>query len=295
MRQVLKSCWNANPDRRPKLGGVCLDLRTEIAGFEEKKSSRSLLDRTEHLRLHSTRSLLKAWLALGLPTSSRRLVTRLGEPSSELKPITEHETTESQENAILSLLEVPDDSQPEDAWDDRCLFGSAVECQMPSSWTDLSWQLSRVPESLELWQDGRGAERRHSCYLFKAELREPQVDLSAACFYYYQEAAQSHQIDDECRKWTVVVHPWDSAPPGTVAASGQGWLPLDGPHGRAGVAMEQLVIRLAAEGEGNPSLELVVALFRGAPDATTPAPSSTFSRFLRSLRLRDLTGLLGDV
>lgn len=196
MRQVLKSCWNANPDRRPKLGGVCLDLRTEIAGFEEKKSSRSLLDRTEHLRLHSTRSLLKAWLALGLPTSSRRLVTRLGEPSSELKPITEHETTESQENAILSLLEVPDDSQPEDAWDDRCLFGSAVECQMPSSWTDLSWQLSRVPESLELWQDGRGAERRHSCYLFKAELREPQVDLSAACFYYYQEAAQSHQIDD---------------------------------------------------------------------------------------------------
>lgn len=287
MRQLLKSCWHAKSDMRPKLGSVCLALREEISGFKEKKSSRSLMERTQHLRFMSKRSLRTAWEALGLPTSSNHLGgVKLGDPSSDLKPITEHEPTETSELSLLTRLEaLPPTKSNEVEWHDRCLFGSVLECQMPSTWNDLSWDLAHVSENRELWQDGEGETRENCSFLLKAELRKKSVNLDDAIGFYYAEAANTSEVAYDHRKWLMV--PYDGRSPScTKLVCGKGVLLLDS-------AATELVVELAVLRRVDiaSSMEIVISLY-SMVDPQAPRDdkrlSSTFLEFVESLHVNDV-------
>jgi Protein tyrosine and serine/threonine kinase len=295
VRQLLKSCWHVNADRRPKLGAVCLNLRDEISGFSEKKSSRSLMERTQHLRFYSKRSLRTAWEALGLPASSHRLgMTKPGEPSTELRPITEHDPTETSELSLLSRLQYSPSaaaSSTSDEWQVRHLFGSALQCEMPSSWTDLSWNATHVPENRELWQDGEGDARENCTVLFKAEIREQVTDFRASIGFYYAEAADAGEVDYEHRQWSHFRSDDLVAPSGSKLISGLGTLVL--PQESKALRVEVAVLRRA---DDKSPAELVITLYSALDPADNHEDDSllspTFQKFVKSIQFTDLNAIL---
>jgi hypothetical protein len=295
VRQLLKTCWHTNPDFRPKLGSVCLALRDEISGIRDKKSSRSLMERTQHLRFYSKRSLRAAWEALGLPTSSRKLgAVKMGDPSSELKPITEHDPTETSELSLLSRLQSPPSAGPSEVeWETRHLFGSTIACKMPKDWNDLSWHLNHVPENRELWQDGEGESRENCTSLLKVEVREQCVDFDASLGYYYAEAADAAQVKFDRRKWSPASSDDGAlvAPASTSVACCRGILALD----QAGTLMVELAVLRRSDVKS--SMELIVSLYYVVdPNEASEADklSSTFDKFLRSMEFKDLEEVFRD-
>lgn len=294
VRRLLKSCWHANADRRPKLGTVCLNLRDEISGFSEKTSSRSLMERTQHLRFYSKRSLRTAWEALGLPASSHRLgMTKLADPSTELRPITEHDPTETSELSLLSRLQYSlstGEASSSEEWQVRHLFGSALQCEMPSSWNDLSWNVSHVPENRELWQDGEGDTRENCTVLFKAEVRDQVTDFRASIGYYYAEAADAGEVNYDHRQWAHFRSDDLIAPTGSKIISGLGVLVLE--QESKTLRVEIVVLRRA---DDKSPMELVVTLYSALDPENSSDDSRlspTFDKFIKSIQFADLNAVL---
>jgi hypothetical protein len=253
------------------------------------------MERTQHLRFYSKRSLRAAWEALGLPTSSHKLGgAKLGDASSELKPITEHEPTETSELSLLSRLQSPSsDTLPEVEWETRHLFGSAIVCQMPKAWNDLSWHLNHVPENRELWQDGEGESRENSTALLKVEVREQSVDMDASLGFYYAEAADATEVTFDRRKWSPAsVDGAPVAPASTDAVCGRGVLALDQEE-------KMLMVELAVlrRSDAKSCVEIVVSLFFVVDPlevCETNGLSPTFEKFLKSIEFKDLEEAFRD-
>jgi hypothetical protein len=165
-----------------------------------------------------------------------------------------------------------------------------LQCEMPPSWNDLSWNVSHVPENRELWQDGEGDARENCTVLFKAEVREQVTDFRASIGYYYAEAAEAGEVGYDHRQWSHFRSDDLVAPAGAKIISGLGVLVLD--QESKNLRIEIVVLRRA---DDKSRMELVVALYSALDRENTNDDSRlspTFEKFVKSIQFTVLDAVL---
>ena len=181
------------------------------------------------------------------------------------------------------------------AWEKRLLFGSAIECEMPSIWKDVSSSLVDDEMSVkdqELWQDDAAG------VFVKAEIRRHMRGKDDVVMSnLVHECGEELGMEEEYRTFRTIGENNNSnceadripgLPPGTKVTFAAGSFPIQAEtSGRLmTLHVEMCAIRLVQT-----DTDVVVTVSRSlrtAGEDTPPASTSdTFSRFIGSFRARD--------
>lgn len=266
-------------------------LAREVSSRHSSEDQSTVLQRSRYLRASSIKSMRNAFEAAS--TSPKPP----GDRSSNFirnKPNTVEESDEPkiEEQAPVKARAKPGTTnsstrnKSKTLWKKRRMFGSAIECLMPSTWNDVSSSLidGDMPvNNQELWQDdGAGV-------FVKAEIRRllQGKDERVVMSLFFQEIGEDLGMEEEYRDFKVTGIDCEvtvkGLPPKSKVSFAKGSFPIQAESsGRLmTLYVELCIIRLPAT-----DTDLIVSLSTSTTYVASGdnGISNTFSNFIRSFR-----------